>query len=147
MLDLHPSRMYVILVPPQLASTAGRSFLNCITEYDDNYSCTGASSKNMGTCRMVRRISLRSSAWQRVFKSMALRTQNVSWCTLLLLVLICVVPSVLPMHPPTSPTDQGQIPRHVNHFMSNHRTNHCTRRTSLTPPWVTWATKIRKATA
>lgn len=31
----------------------GRSFIRCITQYDDNYSCSGGSNKDMGTCRMV----------------------------------------------------------------------------------------------
>ena len=34
----------------------GRSFLNCVTQYDnsDVYTCDGRSDKNRGTCRMVR---------------------------------------------------------------------------------------------
>ncbi|CAM9395437.1 unnamed protein product [Ectocarpus sp. 4 AP-2014] len=31
----------------------GRSFIRCITQYDDNYSCSGGSNKDMGTCRMA----------------------------------------------------------------------------------------------
>lgn len=40
----------------QYVTGEGRSFLNCVTQYDDSdiYSCDGRSNKNKGTCRMVR---------------------------------------------------------------------------------------------